>query len=211
MQDLAPAGNLTQDFGYTPAGQTTGRGLIGDTIFLDRNGDNLQSTGEGIEGVTVRLYASTARQRRDRFTTVTDENGNYWFPNLPAGTFVVKVDTTTLPAGLTNTIDPDLTPGVTGDSQSTVTLAPGEINLDQDFGYDGAGTIGNLVWNDVNANGVQGCRRDRHRRRDGRPVLGRQRQRHRSMPTTSLSARPSLRAAARTASPTWASTTAAET
>ena len=28
------------------------------------------------------------------------------------------------------------------------------INLDQDFGYRGTGTVGDLVWNDLNANGV---------------------------------------------------------
>ena len=36
-------------------------GLIGDTIFLDRNGNNSADDGEGIEGVTVNLYDS----RRD--------------------------------------------------------------------------------------------------------------------------------------------------
>ena len=28
------------------------------------------------------------------------------------------------------------------------------INLDQDFGYCGTGTVGDLVWNDLNADGV---------------------------------------------------------
>ncbi len=32
-------------------------------------------------------------------TTVTDENGNYTFGNVPAGTYTVKVDTTTCRAG----------------------------------------------------------------------------------------------------------------
>ncbi len=153
VQDLAPAGDMNQDFGYTPRTQTTTRGMIGDTIFLDRDGGNDYDPGEGIEGVTVRLYDSTGTTILA--VTTTDENGNYWFPNLPAGTYVVKVDTTTLPGGLTNSYDPDLAPGVTGDSQSTVTLAAGEINLTRDFGYRGTGTIGDRVWNDLNADGIK--------------------------------------------------------
>ena len=42
--------------------------------------------------------------------TVTNENGQYFFGGLAAGTYTVRVDTTTLPnggAGLTNTVDPD--------------------------------------------------------------------------------------------------------
>ena len=59
------------------------------------------------------------------------------------------VDTTTLPPGVTNTVDPD--GGF--DSMSTVnlTLTNGPINLAQDFGYRptaAAGSIGNLVWLD---------------------------------------------------------------
>jgi hypothetical protein len=159
VQDLAPAGNLDQDFGYTPAGQQPNRGLIGDTIFLDRNNDNSPGAGEGLEGVTVRLHVDTNGDGNFDTgepvyaTTVTDENGNYWFPNLPAGNYVVMVDTTTLPGGLTNSYDPDTTDSPA--NESGVTLVAGQVNLDQDFGYKGTGSIGNLVWNDVDANGIK--------------------------------------------------------
>ena len=54
------------------------------------------------------------------------------FGGLPAGTYVVRVDTDH-PAGrgVTNTVDPD---GGTA-NQSTVTWRPDAVNLAQDFGY----------------------------------------------------------------------------
>jgi len=90
--------------------------------------------------------------------TVTDENGNYYFGNLPAGTYTVKVDTTTLPGGgggLTNTVDPD---GGTA-NQSTVVLAAGGVNLLQDFGYRPSGgqpvnSVSGTIWNDSDADGT---------------------------------------------------------
>jgi protocatechuate 3,4-dioxygenase beta subunit len=96
------------DFGYTPVGHTNGQGLIGDTIFLDRDGNGEFDPGEGLQGVTVELYASNGTTLLA--TTVTDANGNYYFGGLADATYVVKVVTATLPnggAGLTNTVDPD--------------------------------------------------------------------------------------------------------
>ena len=42
-----------------PAAQDPGEGLIGDTVFLDRNGNGAFDAGEGLEGVTVRLYSAS--------------------------------------------------------------------------------------------------------------------------------------------------------
>ena len=50
---------LTADMGYAPPAQNPGEGLIGDSIFLDRNANNTSDAGEGLEGVTVRLYQDT--------------------------------------------------------------------------------------------------------------------------------------------------------
>ena len=101
--------NLDQDFGYAPTGHTSGQGLIGDRIFLDADGNDSDSAGEGLEGVTVRLYDAAGTTLLD--STTTDENGNYFFGGLnPTATYTVKVDPTTLPnggVGLTNSVDPD--------------------------------------------------------------------------------------------------------
>jgi len=149
-----PADDLDQDFGYKPSGQDPGEGLIGDTVFLDYNGDGLPDPGEGIEGVTVDLHDGAGVVIA---TTVTDENGNYYFPGLdPTETYSVTVDPTTLPAGVVPTVDPD----GGDDNTSIVDLSadPDGIDLTQDFGYEptpgSEGSIGNLVWLDNNADGV---------------------------------------------------------
>ena len=70
-------------------------------------------------------------------TTTTNENGNYYFGGLdPTATYTVVVDATTLPPGLTNTVDPDGGPtAVDGDLADDPDGTNDGINLDQDFGY----------------------------------------------------------------------------
>jgi uncharacterized repeat protein (TIGR01451 family) len=150
VQNLDSAGDADQDFGYTAAGHTAGAGLIGDTIFLDRDGDNIADAGEGLEGVTVNLYDAAGTTLLA--STVTDENGNYWFGGLADATYTVKVDASTLPAGVTNSYDPD---GGTA-NQSAVSIAGGNIDLLQDFGYAAAtpNTIGGTLWTDADADGT---------------------------------------------------------
>ena len=69
---------------------------------------------------------------------------------------MVKVDTTTLPAG-TQTGDPDDPATARCDNQTTapIVLAPGDVYLNADFGYQptgASGTIGDTVWVDANRN-----------------------------------------------------------
>jgi uncharacterized repeat protein (TIGR01451 family) len=146
---LSGSDNLDQDFGYTPISAEAGTGAIGDTIFLDRNANNTFDSGEGMEGVRVFLKNGSGIVIAAAFT---DESGRYYFSGLDAGTYTVEVDTTTLPTGITNSVDPN------GDNNSTSTLilGAGAINLLQDFGYVAAapGSIGNLVWKDINADGI---------------------------------------------------------
>lgn len=154
VTNLTTAGNLNQDFAYAPTGHDAGEGLIGDTIFLDRDGDGVADPGEGMEGVMVKLFASDGVTLLA--TTTTNENGQYFFGNLNAtGTYVVQVQTGTLPfSGLTNTVDPD----GGGNSTATVNLAvTGPVNLAQDFGYrdtTNPNTIGGTIFNDANADGT---------------------------------------------------------
>ncbi len=54
--------NLLQDFGYAPPGQEPGEGLIGDTVWLDRDGDSAYDPGEGT-GRRAR-HADRTRRRR---------------------------------------------------------------------------------------------------------------------------------------------------
>ncbi|MBH0116752.1 isopeptide-forming domain-containing fimbrial protein [Salinibacterium sp. NG253] len=138
------------DFGYV------GTGKIGDTVWLDQNGDGiLDDTESGIAEVGVTLtwagLDGVLGNADDVVsTTTTDASGNYLFEDLPSGLFTVEL--AGLPAGLTSTIDPD----GGADDQSELTLDGGEENLIQDFGYRGDAGVGDLLWLDVDNDGVQG-------------------------------------------------------
>ncbi|MCU0703499.1 MAG: Cna B-type domain-containing protein, partial [Fimbriiglobus sp.] len=142
----------TQDFGYR------GPGAIGDTVFLDVNANGTPDAGEGLTGVTVRLTADVdGNGTTETFTATTDATGNYRFEGLPLADRLgnpIQYRVTVgagLPTDATNTTDPD---GVT-DATSVVTLTTANpVNLAQDFGYRGPGSIGDRVFLDLNANGV---------------------------------------------------------
>ncbi len=149
---LTGATHDTADFGYIGLGQ------IGDTVYWDLDGNGAQDAGEpGFPGVDVTL---TWYGPDDTFgtgddvllTTTTDADGGYVFDDLPPGTFRVEVDPADLPATLVLTDDPD----GGADGISTVALTAGGGNLDQDFGYTGSGSIGDLVWYDIDGDGARG-------------------------------------------------------
>jgi len=159
--------HLTADFGYgTPAGV----GSIGDTIWIDADDDGIQDPGEpGIGGVVVTITPAPdvdlGAGPGVPISTVTDANGKYLFPNLPLDeTYIVEVDTTTLPAGYTNGPsnlgDPDVRDGnsAVADNQTTVVLTTDDpVNLDADFGYlppaDQNNSVGNVIWIDADGDG----------------------------------------------------------
>jgi hypothetical protein len=130
---------------------------VGDYVWLDENWDGVQDPGEaGIPNVQVQLLNSNGTVIA---TTVTDINGLYLFSDLPPGTYTVRVSTNSLPAGLAanQTFDPD----AVRDHRTTVTLASGDAIRTANFGYNWRppnsvlGAIGDRVWVDANANGVQ--------------------------------------------------------
>jgi hypothetical protein len=105
----------------------------------------VQDAGEpGIPGVTVVLSGAVAA------STVTDANGHYRFCNLPAGGYVVTVDTTSVPQGCSVPVCLLSVP---------VALAAGQTFLDADFCFKPPppppGCIGDTVYCDTNGNGVQ--------------------------------------------------------
>ncbi len=150
------------DFGFTPGG------LIGDYIWQDSDGDGIQDEGEpGIAGVTVNLYAwnddgdgvyEAGELGSLIASDTTGADGIYEFTSRPAGLYVVRVDTTTLPSGFTQTGDPDLTSPCSGgscDSLSALYLAPGQVDRLRDFGYQAPVNLGDYVWIDADRDGVQ--------------------------------------------------------
>ncbi|MFD4669667.1 SdrD B-like domain-containing protein [Lentzea sp. NPDC058450] len=130
---------------------------IGDLVWNDKNGNGLQDEGEpGIPGVTVKLS--------DGKTTTTDANGKYLFEGMPDGTYTVCFDVKNLPDAVK---DYTLTKTQAGDpakdSDPAVDCAPPvqvgvgkRENLTVDAGLVAPpNKIGDLVWNDVNRNGIQ--------------------------------------------------------
>ncbi|PLZ61909.1 SdrD B-like domain-containing protein [Fischerella thermalis] len=126
------------------------RGSIGDTVFNDRNGNGQQDPGEpGVDNVIVTL---TQPGPDGQFgtpdditqTTTTNNNGNYSFSDLPAGSYRVTVNP---PFNL-----PEVT---TGNRQIDVNLTSGQSLDNVDFGLrrPPGGAIGDLVFIDRNSNG----------------------------------------------------------
>lgn len=154
---LAPgATNNTIDAGLFRGAQ------LGDRVWFDANKNGVQDSGEaGVAGVKVTLLDANGVAVGSPLTT--DANGNYLFTNLKPGTYSVQFDKTTLPSGYVftgkdaggndgNDSDASLTDGKT----AQVTLAAGETNLSLDAGVVATpATLGDRVWHDKNANGVQ--------------------------------------------------------
>lgn len=128
----------------------TGIGTIGDSVFNDANGNNVQDQGEtGIPNVILNLIGPGADGQFGTAddvtiqTTTTNNNGNYRFTNVPPGTYRVTIPNP--PAGFTPTLT----------QPNPITVAANQ-NIDTvDFGFRGAGSIGDTVFNDANANNRQ--------------------------------------------------------
>ena len=127
---------------------------LGDTVWYDHNANGVQDANEsGIENVTVNLLDSNGSVID---TMVTDAAGFYQFTNLLAGDYTVAIDPISLPPSLSQTYDLDDGTGpFSSPNAASVSLAAGDSNNDIDFGYRSLGTLGDTVWNDTNANGVQ--------------------------------------------------------
>ncbi len=144
---VLPSGGVYKDadFGYVKESDP-GKALVGDTVWFDDNGDGVQQPSEpGIPGVTVTIYNSAGTPIG---TATTDSNGRY-LVQVPAGSGYTASPTAGVPAGLTAT---------TPVPHKLPTLNAGDQYLDADFGYNDPGnllgTIGNLVFEDVNKDGV---------------------------------------------------------
>ena len=108
------------DFGYVRQ-PTSGKALIGDTVWYDDNGDGVQQPSEpGIPGIQV---SATPVGGGAPICTTTDSNGHYLI-EVSAGSYTVAP--TNPPAGYTaTTIVPH-----------PVSVAAGDQYLDADFGYN---------------------------------------------------------------------------
>ena len=130
---------------------------LGDYVWNDDNHDGSQSGGElGLLGVTVTLYTSGDSWIS---TTTTNDSGFYTFTDLLPGDYYLEF---VLPDGYAfspqnqdanDALDSDVDPD-TGQTD-TISLSPGDNDLDWDAGMYEAATLGDTVWEDLDANGIQ--------------------------------------------------------
>jgi len=129
--------------GYAPMG------FIGDTVFFDNSVAGTIGVFDpvfdaGIAAATVTLTppadVDLGNGNGVPLSQLTDANGNYGFGSLAAGVYTVTV---TPPSSVTQTVDPnEAGVCVSCDSSSTITIATGETNSVQDFGYQSLATPG---------------------------------------------------------------------
>jgi hypothetical protein len=167
-------------------GVASGLGSLGNKVWYDLNNNGLQDATEtGAAGVTVNLYKDvnndgiiSGAELTAVASTTTNSLGEYMFTNLAGAVYQVGF---TLPAGLStytlsakdagtdDSIDSDGNPkntsvaGNTAGAQTSYTaliaLAQGEDNITVDLGIvppASTNTIGNKVWWDQNADGLEG-------------------------------------------------------
>ena len=146
--DLSLNGGLdfTKDFGYTANTSYE----INGTVWEDFDADGT------LDGTEVARFANTTILLTDNLgsvlaTTITDALGNYSFQNLPDGIYTVVV----------NDLQESLTGfwhslGTDSENDPVIVTISGADQTDIDFGYYNEGSaVGNLVWDDLNTNGIQ--------------------------------------------------------
>ena len=130
---------------------------IGDTVWVDENGNGIQESDEvGLSNVVVKLLDCNDNEIN---TTITDQNGKYIFEDLNPGDYKIQF---ILPSGYkftTSKYGTDINVDSDADELTGKTdcesLKSGENNLTFDAGVYIPASLGDIVWLDKNANGIQ--------------------------------------------------------
>jgi hypothetical protein len=144
-----------QDTGSTTITGDEPSSLSGNVYYdADLSGD--WNAGDvGLGGVPVTLSGLDYLGQSVTQQTTTASDGSYSFPTLRAGTYQVVE---TQPAGYhqgTDTVGSAGGSAAVQDILSAVVLGAGVAATDYNFGEILPVTIGDFVWNDANANGIQ--------------------------------------------------------
>jgi hypothetical protein len=109
---------------------TQEEGTIGGRVWDDGDGDGAQDVGEpGLNGVVVDLLDSTSTIVE---TATTTGDGEYQFAALPWNGYTVAIHSNTLPAGTSQTADPD---GLASPHTADLVLGCADSSSTNDFGY----------------------------------------------------------------------------
>ena len=155
---------------------------LGNQVWNDYDGDGKRDSNEpGIGGVTVSLYRDANSDNLPDgaaiATATTDVSGLYSFSNLLAGSYIVsipllagyQISPNTSTQGTSPNPDNDVDNDNNGVNEvsgvlysNAITLSvggepsdAGNTNNTLDMALCGNGFIGDYVWNDLNANGIQ--------------------------------------------------------
>ena len=155
--------NLTADFGFGRGAAGDSRGVVGDRVWYDLDGDGIQDAEEpGVPGVEMEIWQLKANGSRDFLlgSGGTDANGIYLFSSVGTGQgYDVVVSTNNFVSGA-------ILEGYSGtsqpDNEDTTDPSwgpePNNVDLSLDFGYWKTSTVthavGDLVWGDDDADGT---------------------------------------------------------
>jgi gliding motility-associated-like protein len=156
--------NLEVDAGYFKAGR------IADVTWEDLNGNGLQDGEPGLDGVSISIADAAGMAVNDALgaaiAPVVSAAGMYEFINLRPGTYVL---TFTAPGGYFPTkvnavgsavdagdspIDSDCNQANSNKTHDII-ISSDENQIDIDAGFYKAATLGNFVWHDQDADGIQ--------------------------------------------------------
>ncbi len=151
--------NLTNSAGYQALPK------VGDYVWIDKNTNGLQDTGEsGLNGITVNLHNTDGSIIKSTITSTNltnGVNGHYLFDTLAIGTYYISFETIDT-LDFTAQVDSDLSlnsdiSGENGEgTTSAFTLIGNQCNLDIDGGYSLIKSeISGEVWVDSDLDGIQ--------------------------------------------------------
>ncbi|NNF34539.1 MAG: hypothetical protein HKN68_10545, partial [Saprospiraceae bacterium] len=130
---------------------------LGNKVWVDLNANGLQDEGEqGYPGLEIRLYTAEGAFID---ATVSDSLGNYLFEELAQDDYYIEVDLPEAylfsPINLTiDSLNSDIDES-NGSGTSRIFTLGDDDNLDIDIGLAEELIIGDFVWEDCNANGLQ--------------------------------------------------------
>lgn len=132
------------------------RASIGNLVWEDLDGDGIRDPGEpGVGGVTVRLFGGAGTEVG---STVTGADGSYVFSNLTPGAYHIEI---VIPGGFVasprdqgsdEAMDSDID---SGGVMAQTALHSNENDLRWDAGLTRPASIGDLVWEDLDGDGIQ--------------------------------------------------------